>query len=153
MKPGITYRSRNHMPVGVVRALFRHSRRYDGFSAKDTQWYLRHALFVASAWHGRRAVGLAVLGGDGRIGIELDTLIVDEPYRGGGIGKALLEQVVAKAEALKPQFFKVEVYQKRTEKRYARFGFRRNEGTWLLEHIPLGERLRQRVRRTREKSR
>lgn len=61
------------------------------FTVKDVEWYLANALFVASAWHRRRAVGLAALCGDGRIAIELDTLIVDGKYRGNGVGTALLE--------------------------------------------------------------
>ena len=149
MKSQITYRQDKGISAGAIRALFKRNEWYDWFTLKDVEWYLSHSLFVASAWHGRRAVGLAVLTGDGRIGIELDTLLVDESYRRRSIAKALVAIVVEEAKRREPYYFKVEVYEEQTEELYAGFGFQRNEGTWLLEYKGLADRLGQKVRRIR----
>ena len=150
MRKNIRFRTVKNVSASAVRALFRRNQWYDWFSVKDVEWYLRHALFIASAWHGRQAVGLAVLTGDGRISIELDTLIVDKNLRGKGIGKTLIEMVVAKAEHLGPYYFKVEVFEKRTENLYAKLGFQPNKGTWLLGHKGTADALRYKVKRLRE---
>ena len=146
----ITYRRGRNLPVRAVRALFQRMWFYDWLTAKEVAWYLRHARFVASAWDGRRAVGIAVLTGDGRINVELDALVVDEDYRRRGIGTKLLETVVAKVETLKPHYFQVQVHEKSTERFYAKHGFVRNKGTWLLEHNNVANRLRKRSSKARE---
>ncbi|HUU42515.1 MAG TPA: GNAT family N-acetyltransferase [Planctomycetota bacterium] len=138
----ITYRRARRLPPGAVRALFKRNGFYDWFTLADTEWYLRHALFVASAWDGRRAVGIATLTGDGRVNVELDALVVDEDYRRRGIGGGLLETAVAKAETLKPHHFQAQVHERSTERFYGKFGFTRNRSTWLVEHAPTANRLR-----------
>jgi len=148
----ITYRRGKNLPTGAVRALFRRTWFYDWFTLKETERYLRHALFVASAWDGRRAVGIATLTGDGRINVELDALVVDEAYRRRGIGTKLMEAVSRKVEALKPQYFQAQVHKKSTERFYAKFGFVQNKGTWILEHKGVAQDLRRRASKVRKKN-
>ena len=146
----VHYRTDKDIPADAVHALFRRSQWNDWFSLEDTAWYLGHTLGVISAWSGTRAIGLATLTGDGRISVELSTLIVDEAHRGQGIGSELLRLAVERVAAWHPYSFKVEVFEERTELRlYGKFGFRRNTGTWLLEYGPLAEELGRRARQMR----
>ena len=77
----ITYRTSKQVSASAILSLFRRNEWREWFTLRDTEDLLRHALFAASAWHGRRAVGIATLFGDGRFYVHLDTLLVDEPYR------------------------------------------------------------------------
>jgi GNAT superfamily N-acetyltransferase len=129
----------------AVQSLFTRMQWHDWFTLADVRWYLDHALYVVSAWDGRRCVGVAVLDGDGRINAHLDTIVVDEAYQGRGIGTALMKKIMAKVERLRPHYMQLDVYQKRTERWYAGFGFVRNKGTWLLTHKPTEDRLRARA--------
>jgi GNAT superfamily N-acetyltransferase len=147
----IKYRTDKDISASAVQIMFRQNQWHDWFSVKDTEWYLEHTLFIASAWHGKQVVGLAVLTGDGKSDIEFESLIVDKKHRRKGIGKALIKLAVKKAKELKPYHFKIEVFEKRTERLYARFGFKRNKGTWLLEHPGIGNKLLKRVRKIRGK--
>ena len=97
-------------------------------------------------------MGLAVLTGDGRINVTLDALIVDEKYRRQGIGGKLLETVIAKAEALQPHYFQTDVHEQSTERFYAKFGFVKNKGTWILEHKDIATSLNKRARKVRRKN-
>jgi GNAT superfamily N-acetyltransferase len=124
---------------------------HDWLTLEDVRWYLDHALYVASAWDGRQCVGVAVLTGDGRINTHLDTIVVNETHQGRGIGAALMQKIMAKVERSQPYYMQLDVYQERTERWYAQFGFVRNEGTWLLTHKPTVDRLRARARAVRGK--
>lgn len=134
-------RSRRIDPVRT-RKLFRRTGFQDWLSQADVAWYLRHALFIASAWLGKRCVGVAVLTGDGRISVSLDLLLVDESFRGLGIGSRLMQLVMNRAKRLDPYHMSVQVFERRMERFYGRFDFVRSRGTWLLEHSPTAERLR-----------
>jgi GNAT superfamily N-acetyltransferase len=136
----ITYRTTKSVSPRSVQALLRRLEWSDWWTVADIRWYLSHALHVASAWHGRRLVGLGVLTGDGRIEVDVDKLVVDTRYQRRGIGTALLERLVAEAERLRPYSFQTDVCEESTERLYRRFGFRKNEGTWLLEHEPTWRR-------------
>jgi len=151
MKSTVTYLQDKDVSARAIRALFKRNHWLDWFSLKDVEWYLDHCLFVASAWQGRRAVGLPTLTGDGRITIELDTLLVDKSYRHKGIGKLLVAMIVEDAKRRVPYHFKVEVYRDQTEQLYVALGFQRNEGTWLLEHKETAERLCRKVKRLRHR--
>ena len=140
--PRVTIKASKRISVRAVRELLRRNKWHGHFTDEDIRWYVDHALYVVSAWSGRRAIGLAVLTGDGRINTWLDTVIVDEAWRGRGIGTELVSRIVSRVERLKPYYFQLDVYQKRTERFYRRFGFVPNEGTWLLEHNPTAGRLR-----------
>jgi GNAT superfamily N-acetyltransferase len=126
----------------LVHSLFQRTRWHDWLSLDDVRWYLDHALYVVSAWDSRLCVGLGVLTGDGRINAWLDTIVVAEQYQRQGIGTAIVSKIVLKVRKLRPYYFGLDVYQHRTEKWYARFGFVRNQGSWLLEHKPTADRLR-----------
>jgi GNAT superfamily N-acetyltransferase len=143
----VVFRKSKSISARAVRALFRRMKWHHWLSESDVAWYLRHALFVASAWAGSRCVGIAIATGDGRVNAWLDTLVVDGPYQGKGIGTELTRTVVERVERQRPCCFGLDVYQRRTEDFYAKFGFVRNKGTWLLEHKPTADRLRSRVRR------
>ena len=97
MDETITYRTDKRIAAGAVGALFKRNEWCHWFTDEDIRWYLHHALSVVSAWRGRRAVGIAVVTGDGRIVMELSTLVVDHEYRGAGIGTALMSMVLEEA--------------------------------------------------------
>jgi GNAT superfamily N-acetyltransferase len=138
----IAFKRSRKLPAKGVRALFQRTRWHHWLTEADIAWYLRHALFVASAWAGVRCVGIAVTTGDGRMNAYLDTIVVDKPFRGRGIGSRLTRMVVDHVERLQPYAFGLDVYQRRTERFYAKFGFVRNRGSWLLEHKAIADRLR-----------
>ena len=77
----IAYRDDKALPSRSVQNLFRRLEWSDWFTQRDIDWYLQHALYVLSAWDGRRLVGMGVLTGDGRIDVHLDMLIIDVPYQ------------------------------------------------------------------------
>ena len=64
------------MSASAILSLFRRNEWREWFTLQDTEDLLRYALFVASAWDGCRAVGIATLFGDGRFYTRLDTLLV-----------------------------------------------------------------------------
>lgn len=143
----IKYRHIKRLSPKAVQRLFRRMQWHDWFTTSDIDWYLRHALYVASAWSGGRCVGVAVATGDGRINAWLDTIVVDEDFQGQGVGTRLTAMVVEHVQRLRPYYFSLDVYQRRTERFYGRFGFVRNRGTWLMEHKPLADRLRSLAKR------
>ncbi|GAF83373.1 unnamed protein product [marine sediment metagenome] len=132
----IKFKTTRTIPPRAVQILVRRNEWSDWWSLQDIKWYLSRCLFVASAWNGQRLVGLGTLTGDGRISVNIGTLLVDAPFPGQGIGQELIRRMVEKAESLQPYYFQTDVYQKSTERLYRRFGFRLNKGTWLLEHGP-----------------
>ena len=123
-----------------VQALFRCLEWSDWWTRKDIEWYLQHALRVVSAWDGSRLIGMGVLTGDGRIDVHLSMLIVDAPYQRRGIGSEMVARLVREAGQMKPYHFQTDVFSDDAERLYRRFGFRRNEGTWLLDHEPSYQR-------------
>jgi GNAT superfamily N-acetyltransferase len=143
----LVFRRGKRLPARAVRALFRRMKWHHWMTEDEVAWYLRHALFVASAWSASRCIGIAIVTGDGRINAWLDTIVVDRPHQGKGIGTELTRMVVERVERMEPYCFGLDVYQRRTENFYARFGFVRNRGTWLLEHKPTADRLRNRASR------
>ncbi len=137
----VAIRTSRRISAKAVRDLFVRMQWHDWLTLEDVRWYLDHALYVASAWDAQRCVGVAVLTGDGRINTWLDTIVVDEEYQGKGIGTALVRKIMARVERLQPYSMMLDVYQRRTERWYTRFGFVRNKGTWLLAHKPTSDRL------------
>lgn len=153
----ITYKTVKSISPRSVHAFFRRTEWNDWFTMRDVEWYLESAVFVISAWHGRKLVGIGVLTGDGRIDVQLNALVVEEPYQRQGIGTAMLERIVQKVEAIRPYWFQTDVCDDHTERLYARFGFRPNRGQRLLLHDatcrrwgPKATRDRERRRRKRE---
>jgi hypothetical protein len=57
----IIYKTSKRVSAAGILALFRRNRWREWFTPGDTKDLLHHALFVASAWRGRRAVGVAKL--------------------------------------------------------------------------------------------
>jgi GNAT superfamily N-acetyltransferase len=145
MPDKISYSISKRVSPKAVQQLFARNELNSWFSVADTKHYLRKAILVATAWAGRKCVGVAVLTGDGRITAELDVLLVDASFRKQRIGSSLMAKVMAKVEKLRPYHFKVEVHKRSAEKFYMDFGFRKNKGTWLLEHGVAGERLHSKV--------
>jgi len=132
----ISYSDKKTLSARTVQALFRRLEFSDWWSQKDIEWYLSSALRVVSAYRGRKLVGLGILTGDGRIDVHLSLLVVDAPYQRQGIGTAIIARLVDEVREMKPYSFQTDVFSEDTERLYARFGFRKNEGTWLLEHEP-----------------
>jgi GNAT superfamily N-acetyltransferase len=148
----VLLKASKRIPVTPVASLFKRARFNDWFTRSDVEWYLRKALHVVSAWAGKRCVGIVVLTGDGRIDVSVDVLVVDPSWQGKGIGSRLMERILARIERLKPYHVRIEVFERRTERFYARFGFVRNKGTWLLEYAPNAKRLRRLVRAARART-
>ena len=144
----IVYKTSKQVPARAVLALFRRNEWREWFSLEDTEALLARALFVASAWHGRQAVGVATLFGDGRFYTRLDTLLVDEEYRRQGIGTALVDLVMAEIERLEPHYCELDTHEDWLVVFYQRFGFEVSTGPWL-EHRPTGDRLGRYVARRR----
>ena len=136
----ITYRTSKQVSARAVLALFRRNEWREWFTLEDTEDLLARALFVASAWRGRRAVGVATLFGDGRFYTRLDTLLVDEAYRRQGIGTSLLDLVMTKVEQLRPHYCEHDTHEEWLVAFYQRFGFEVSDGPWLV-HRPTGDRL------------
>lgn len=147
----ISFKASRRIDPIRVRKLFQCTGLNDWFSYADAVWYLRHALFVASAWAQHQCVGIAVLTGDGRISVGLDLLVVDQPYRGKGIGSHLMKLIGDRVAKLKPYHVSIEVFERRTERFYRGFGFDRNRGTWLLEHTATAQRLWRKAARCRQR--
>jgi len=142
----ITIQSGSDIPPGVARALFVRNQWCDWLTEEDIQLYFDHSYHIASAWIGSSLVGLAVLVGDGSKCLELENLIVDKAHRRQGIGKALMENVMQAIESANPYFVKIEGFEEETQRFYGRFGFTRNEETWLLELNSASKALRTRIR-------
>jgi len=56
---------------------------------------VRGARFVVSAWEGRRLVGFARAISDGVTNGYISTVVVDADYRGRGVGRRLVQRLVA----------------------------------------------------------
>jgi ribosomal protein S18 acetylase RimI-like enzyme len=130
----ITYKDTKAINPRSIQALFRRLEWWDWWTLGDIGWYFNHALCVVSAWNDRKLVGLGVLTGDGRIDVHLSALVVDAICQRRGIATAILGRLVDRVAELKPYSFQTDVIDERAERLYGRFGFRRNESTWLLHH-------------------
>ena len=138
----ITYRTSKQVSASAILSLFRRNEWREWLTLRDTEDLLQYALFVASAWHGRRAVGIATLFGDGLFYTRLDTLLVDEPYRRQGIGSQLVELVVEKVDELGPHYCEHDTHEEWLVHFYERFGFELEKGPLLmLDHRPTSDRL------------
>jgi len=136
----ITYRTSKEVRACAILSLFRRNEWREWFTIQDTRDLLRYALFVASAWDSRRAVGIATLFGDGRFYAWIDTLLVDEPYRRQGIGTHLVELVMDQVDKLGPHYCEHDTHEEWLVRFYERFGFELHEGP-LLVHRPTADRL------------
>jgi GNAT superfamily N-acetyltransferase len=136
----VTYKMTKAVPARAVLALFRRNEWREWFSLRDTQDLLDSALFVATAWHGQRAIGIATLYGDRRFYTRLDTLLVDEDWRRNGIGTRLIQLVMDKVNQLKPHYCELDTHADWLVAFYKRFGFEVAEDL-LLFHKPTEEYL------------
>jgi GNAT superfamily N-acetyltransferase len=144
----ITYKTSKQVSASAVLALFRRNEWREWFTLRDTQDLLHNALFVASAWHGQRAVGIATLFGDGRFYARLDTLLVDSDWRRQGIGTVLIELVMQEVDHLKPHYCEHDTHEGWLVDFYECFGFVVSDGPWLV-HKPTEDRLSAYVERQR----
>jgi len=147
----VEYIISKNIPAKAIHRVFKDNEMNQWFTLTDTIYYIKKAKFIISAWINKKCIGLACVNGDGKINLELYILVVDKNYRGKGIGHSLMDFVVKKVVKLNPYHFKLEVFEKRTEKFYSEFGFIKNKGTWLLEHKPTGNKLRERVEKFKKK--
>jgi len=148
----ITYKQTKRIPVGAAHAFFQRTQWWDWFSRSDAEWRLKHCLYLATAWHGRRMVGMAMLTGDGRIDVELYALVVERFYRRMGIGTTLMKMVMHRVAQLSPYIFYLESLDSRSDKFYRRFGFRCNKRTKLMEHGPTANTVVTQIRQMRRRN-
>jgi GNAT superfamily N-acetyltransferase len=124
----------------AILALFHRNEWREWFTLQDAQDLLDIALFVGTAWHNQRAIGIATLFGDGRFYTRLDTLLVDEDWRRRGIATRLTKLVIEKVNQLKPHYCELDTHLDWLVTFYKRFGFEIAEGSWLY-HKPTEDRL------------
>lgn len=148
----IAFKATKRIPARSVQRLFRRMEFYDWLTLADIEWYLAHAIFVVSAWDGRKLVGVGVLTGDGRISVTIDAMIVDEDHQHRGIGTELLTRMVAKTETLGPYFFQVGTCGEMGEGLYGEFGFT-DGGPTMLNHEPTSRRWTDKANRDRRRRR
>ena len=145
---GITFKTTKRISPRSVQRLFRCLEFSDWWTLKDVEWYLNHAVFVVSAWHGRKLAGIGVLVGDGRIQVEIGTLLVDEACQRRGIGTQMLTRIMKKVESLKPYWCQVATCPELGEALYRKFGF--DDGhPIVLNHAPTSARWRAKANRDR----
>ena len=149
---GIVFKQTKRIPSRSLQRLFRRMEFSDWLTNRDIEWYLSHALFVVSAWHSRKLVGVGILTGDGRIDVTIDAMIVDEDYQRRGIGTELLTRMIAKTEKLQPYFFQVGACTEMGEALYRRFGFT-DGGPPMLTHGPTAGRWADKANRDRVRRR
>jgi GNAT superfamily N-acetyltransferase len=148
----IMFKTMKKVSARSVQDLFRRMEYSDWFTLKDVEWYLSHAVFVVSAWHGRKLVGLGVLTGDGRTELVINTMLVDAPYQRQGIGTQMLERMLKKVDDIKPYWCQVGACNEFGEKLYRKFGFT-DGGPTMLNHEPTSKRWTARADREREERR
>ena len=73
----ITYKTTKEVSAAAILSLFRRNEWREWFMLRDALDFVDVALFVASPRHGRCAVGVATLFGNGHFYTRLDTLLVD----------------------------------------------------------------------------
>ncbi|MEL7115755.1 MAG: GNAT family N-acetyltransferase, partial [Pseudomonadota bacterium] len=72
-----------------------------GTLARDTaERALAASLYAVSAMDGDRLVGIGRLVGDGAVYVFLEDIIVHPDYQGQGVGRLIVEHLVAEAKAM-----------------------------------------------------
>jgi len=84
---------------------------------------------VISAWHGERLVGLARVLSDGVLFSFLCDLAVEPDVQGYGIGKKLIDEVLARCEGTELVLRDSDI----SSGFYQRLGFRRIENGWMKQ--------------------
>lgn len=84
---------------------------------------------VLSAWHGDRLVGLARVLSDGVLFSFLCDLAVEPDVQGYGIGKKLIDEVLARCEGTELVLRDSDI----SSGFYQRLGFRRVENGWMKQ--------------------
>lgn len=84
---------------------------------------------VISAWHGDRLVGLARVLSDGVLFSFLCDLAVEPDVQGYGIGKKLIDEVLARCEGTELVLRDSDI----SSGFYQRLGFRRVENGWMKQ--------------------
>ena len=146
----ITYKTSKKISATAILSLFRRNEWREWFAPKDADDLLRHAIFVASAWQGPKAVGIATLFGDGRFYVHLDTLLVDEQFRRQGIGTTLMDLVMQKVAKLKPHYCEHDTHEDWLVSFYERFGFEVGDRPQLT-HKPTNDGLARYVEKRRRR--
>lgn len=145
----VRYERSKSISIGAVHKLFLRNGWKDWHTRRDTEQYVARALFVATAWSGRKAIGIGTLYGDGIFTTSVETLLVDHVFRRRGIGTTLLKMLLKKVEELRPYSFTTDVHLRQTERLYSRFGFERHTASAYLDHVPTVNRFIALVRQRR----
>ena len=148
-KSEVRYRRSKLISSAAVHGLFLRNGWKDWHTRRDTKEYIARALFVASAWLDGKAIGIGALYGDGRFTTSIETLLVDQEFRKRGIGTTLLKILLAAARRRHPYSLITDVHLKKTERMYARLGFKRHKGSVYLDHGPTQERFIAHVEKSR----
>jgi len=86
--------------VPLLRQTFWASNR----SAEQVDKALRHSPIVLGVWQGRKLVAFARALTDDTYRAVIDDVVVDEPLRGRGIGKAMLKKLLERLEHVEEVF-------------------------------------------------
>jgi GNAT superfamily N-acetyltransferase len=93
---------------------------------------MRNTLYFVSAWQGGKPIGMARVIGDTGYAYYVQDVIVAEAYRGRGIGRAMMERVMAWIERHAEGYCNVGLMAAEgKEGFYERFGFARRPGPKL----------------------
>jgi predicted GNAT family N-acyltransferase len=91
-------------PVELIR-LFRQTDWGKGRSREDVDRMLKHTIIHLSAWHDDRLVGFARAITDTVYRAVIDDVIVDNEYRGRGIGSQLMKRLSNELSGVEEVFF------------------------------------------------
>ena len=84
------------VPPEAVRHLLDQTGWARGRSTDGIVSSLRHSAAVVSAWDGDRLVGFARAVGDGAYRALVEDVVVDEAWRGRGVGRGLMERLMTR---------------------------------------------------------
>ena len=94
--PAVRYDDGRDVPPDALRRLLDQTdwaggRPVDGIAAS-----LRGSVAVVGAWHGDVLIGFARAVGDGVYRALVEDVVVDEVWRGRGVGRGLMERLIAR---------------------------------------------------------
>lgn len=87
------YTLNGEIPLDALRALFEQTSWAKGRGVGDLDVMLKNTKLHVSAWHDGRLVGFARAMSDTVYRAVIDDVVVDEAYRGGGVGAQLVKRL------------------------------------------------------------
>lgn len=123
MIDGITFSETKGIPADKLHALFLREQWMDYLDLEEVAHYIGISLHIASAWHNDELIGIARLGGDGRLCAELTDVLVKSEFQGKGIGTELARRATEEIRRLDPYKAWVEPMGEREIHIYGKLGF------------------------------